>query len=277
MKFDKVSSSSIVTVVMYSHRNKSNSHFAFLVLYCPVLIQCLEADDPSTYTVQVSQWKPFSAGNEGADETGRRGDAKSYCLLNSHHNDDIDTGCEEGEVDDEESAKRRVSWTSSHDASGSVPPEVILHRRKMTEPRLDNPDLWDTDYIAQEKCGQGHYMEPTHSGHYDVKQVLDPGQIGATSAQRHRRRTSTASNPFGNDLADEEAELIKERLHGYVRSKSLGEHTPAPQHHRNSSVPNALATFLASPGPPNRRRTLTASSRHSIEKEDSEKGSNVKE
>jgi len=161
---------------------------------------------------------------------------------------------------DEELAKDTTESLSESLVAGDVPPEVTVHRRKMTEPNIDHSDLWDIDGVAQVACGQGHYMVPTHSGHYELTGGLDVGQMVKSPVQRHRRRASTASNPFGNELADEEADIIKERLHGYVRASSQAE-APAPQHHRRtSSVSNPFAGLMGSTAPQNRQRTLTASS-----------------
>jgi len=162
---------------------------------------------------------------------------------------------------DEELARNATESLSESLVLGDVPPEVTLHRRKMTEPNIDHSDLWDIDGVAQEACGHGHYMVPTHSGHYELTGGLDASQMVGSPIQRHRRRASTASNPFGNELADEEADIIKERLHGYVRASSHGE-APSSQHHRRtSSMSNVFVNHIVGSHPPqNRRRTSTESS-----------------
>ena len=192
-----------------------------------VLVKVLLSDDPSTYTVKVSQWKPFSDGEKTVVVAGK-GDTKSYCLLQSQHDDndsyDFSQMADEG---DSMVAKRRESWDKLAVAENpmGVPHEVSFHPRRTTEPFIDHSDLWDIDCIAQEACRLGYVMVPVSSGHYDVTGGLEDNCHGTPGHRRrastetshgHRRRASTSSNSFVQDIA-EEAENIKERLHGYVR------------------------------------------------------------
>lgn len=195
------------------------SHCVFFFLVMSVLVQCLLSDDPSTYTIKVSQWKPFTPGGEQPAGT-RAGDAKSYCLLNSQHNDDEDSSSDDGEkdVDDKASTKDREALDEAVIAL-SVPREVTMHHRRATEPDIDHSDLWDIDCVAQEACRQGHYMVPVSSGHYDVIGGGGADQMGSPILS-NRRRASTAPSPFATEIEDE-ADNIKERLHGYVRQTSI--------------------------------------------------------
>eukprot|EP00544_Gedaniella_sp_CCMP2646_P007134 CAMPEP_0202484456 /NCGR_PEP_ID=MMETSP1361-20130828/3533_1 /ASSEMBLY_ACC=CAM_ASM_000849 /TAXON_ID=210615 /ORGANISM="Staurosira complex sp., Strain CCMP2646" /LENGTH=887 /DNA_ID=CAMNT_0049113111 /DNA_START=176 /DNA_END=2839 /DNA_ORIENTATION=- len=220
------------------------------------LIETLEShNDPDSYTINVSEWKPFSSGDE-MPEMGlpNRDRARSYCLLNSHdteddENDDNYSNNSEIEKIEEVVASTR-SRADSHISDVSVDAllgahESPRHRRKMTEPDLGQNDLWDTDVGAQQACRQGHFMQPGGNGHFDVTPGVD-ADLRIAPVQRHHRQTSNASatpqyirrestrsssTAVVNEI-DDEAEHIKERLHGYVRQMT----SPAQGHRRPTST-----------------------------------------
>jgi hypothetical protein len=233
----------------------------------PVLVQCLVSDRPDDYQIQVTQWEPYNVFDRKTSQSTANGE-QQYCFAlstDSEDNDDkndVDKGEDEGAPQDEAASRlpgRHVEFAvpadddqGSHNGdrpdrrrlpTGERPGHV--RHRTLTEPHLAQLDLWDCDNIAQDLASRGFILSPCDHG-YEVRGGDDDSNVHGV---RHRRAATFDARLLLNSTGDAVAgngDTIKDRLGGYVRSKSNIEDEP-PHHHRNLSRASArrLSSFFS--------------------------------
>jgi hypothetical protein len=101
------------------------------------------------------------------------------------------------------------------------------------DPHLSSCDLWEEDVIAHEAARQGFVMAPDAGGHggYEVVGGFAADPL-TCSHHNHRRAYSTNTidtAAFSATAAKElETEMLRERLHGYVRPSHCKSRSEVP-------------------------------------------------
>jgi len=163
-----------------------------------VLASCLEPDNPEDYVIQVSQWEAYVFDDKTTPEDRR---SRCYTFHSAHFSEDAKVENASASID---TMDQRASQRGRSDSISSME----------EEPRLAVRDLWETDRTSQDVTREGYIITPDAAG-YGGHNVTE-GYGVEHEGRGHNRRASFDASLLSTHSP--ECFVIKERLHGYVRT-----------------------------------------------------------
>ncbi|CAB9510410.1 regulated potassium-efflux system protein KefC [Seminavis robusta] len=179
------------------------------------LSECLVSDSPEDYAIQVSQWEAFVVDKSGPSERQR--------FYSFHSN-----VAEDAEKDGEASAEATsfVDSSSEQDSKPRLLRKSTTHSEHPDEgPSLSQVDLWEVDNGCHDACREGYVQSPDCKG-WGVQNITEGPDVEEVARPRSRRHLRAVSFDASLLTAHEterdlETNVIRDRLHGYVRHGPL--------------------------------------------------------